>query len=168
MKKFNHYLEELEVLKVYQGYKLQCDYISFRIGYAIGKNKSLKLDADQYDFMEVLKDRELSADELRQSYEDMDYIEGLDDKLKISDSIVDGKGLWTEEIYEKGDIIMAYEVDGVATEAKRYCNHSPVPNAKIVKDGKNLILKAVRKIKNNEIMIDYRKVLPLPEVTEAA
>lgn len=168
MKKANHYLEELEVLRVYQGYKLECDYISFRIGYAIGKNKSLKLDADQYDFMQVLAERELSADELRESYENMDYVDAVPETVQVANSVVDGQGLYATDVFEKGDLIMLYEAGDLPTVAKRYINHSPLPNAKIVKDGKNLAIKATRKIDKAEIMIDYRKVLPELEKAEAA
>lgn len=161
MRKAKHYIEEMDLLRVYQANKLQCDYISFRLGYMIALNKSSKLDADQFDFCKLLEEHELSANEFRESFENMDYIEDVPETAQVADSIVDGKGLYATGVFEKGDVIMMYEAGEYATAAKRFLNHSPLPNAKIIKQGNDLILKACKRIEKEEIMIDYRRyVMP--------
>ena len=76
----------------------------------------------------------------------------------VADSKISGKGLFSNKEFQRGDFITIASQDGVRTEAGRYTNHSPVPNAMFVfKDGGNAIMIALDDIyPGDELTVDYR------------
>jgi hypothetical protein len=88
---------------------------------------------------------------------------------RVSESAIEGKGLFLTSPVKSGDIICAARIDGYRTQAGRFTNHSKTPNAKMVKlSNGNIDLVALIDIEGckggdmgTEITIDYRQALAL-------
>lgn len=88
--------------------------------------------------------------------------------VQVSDSPIDGKGLFATSGFSCGDTILPARIDGKRTQAGRFTNHSPHPNARMVKRGEDIFLVATAPISGcrggqlgDEITIDYREALKL-------
>jgi hypothetical protein len=79
-------------------------------------------------------------------------------KLKVDKSKIAGKGLFTTDIFEQGEMIgLAHENDQPSTFIGKYHNHSDDPNAVSVKLGDKRYLMAKRPLKKGEeITTNYR------------
>ena len=90
-------------------------------------------------------------------------------KVKISPSLIEGKGLFATGDIKTNELIAPARVDGQRTPAGRYTNHSKTPNAELVIDEHgDLYLFSTREIAGykggtlgEEITIDYRQALSL-------
>lgn len=90
-------------------------------------------------------------------------------KVKVGNSNIEGKGLMATADIQPGEIIAPARIGDKRTIAGRYTNHSPVPNARPVRNGQSGIdLIALREISGchgghdgEEITIDYRESLRL-------
>lgn len=90
-------------------------------------------------------------------------------KIKVGASNIEGKGLMATADIQPGEIIVPARIGNMRTIAGRYTNHSPMPNAKPVRNGHTGIdLVALREISGclgghdgEEITIDYRESLRL-------
>ncbi|CAB4152365.1 SET domain containing protein [uncultured Caudovirales phage] len=90
-------------------------------------------------------------------------------KIKVSDSKIQGKGLFATSDINEGELIAQSIIDGKRTTAERFTNHSKSPNAKMVEtENGNINLVATRKIKGcfggfngEEITINYREAVKL-------
>lgn len=89
-------------------------------------------------------------------------------KVMVTDSPIEGRGLFATAEIELGEVIAPARIGDKRTPAGRYTNHSASPNAKFVptRDGLNLV--ATRRITGmtggrvgEEITIDYRQALEL-------
>ena len=82
------------------------------------------------------------------------------DIFVVSESEINGLGLFPIIVIKAGDIIAPALLDGAKTTAGRYTNHSGTPNAEmIVMDDKNINLVALRDIEDEEITINYKHTL---------
>lgn len=79
-------------------------------------------------------------------------------KLKVDKSKIAGKGLFTTDAFEQGEMIgLAHENDQPSTFIGKYHNHSDEPNAVSVKLGDKRYLMAQRPLKKGEeITTNYR------------
>lgn len=79
-------------------------------------------------------------------------------KLKVDKSKIAGKGLFTKDAFEQGEMIgLAHENDQPSTFIGKYHNHSDEPNAVSVKLGDKRYLMAKRPLKKGEeITTNYR------------
>ena len=79
-------------------------------------------------------------------------------KLKVGKSKIAGKGLFTTDAFEQGEMIgLAHENDQPSTFIGKYHNHSDEPNAVSVKLGDKRYLMAQRPLKKGEeITTNYR------------
>lgn len=92
-----------------------------------------------------------------------------DYKVAVSDSLIDGKGLFATAEIAPGEVIAPARVAGKRTPAGRYTNHSATPNARFVqKPNGDLDLVATEDIHGmqggrlgQEITIDYRQALTM-------
>ena len=98
------YIEELEIVNAYRGYQITCDYIGFRTGYLIAKNKSSKLDFDQVDFMRFLDEIGSTAKDFLDRF-DVDYVTVDSERLSVETSIVDGLGVYVGAKVDKGELL---------------------------------------------------------------
>jgi hypothetical protein len=90
-------------------------------------------------------------------------------KVMVSESKIDGKGLFATGNISDNEIIAPARINGLRTPAGRFTNHSKNPNAKmILLDNGDINLVAAMPIEGckggnlgNEITIDYRQALSL-------
>ena len=90
-----------------------------------------------------------------------------DYKMKISNSYIQGKGVFVTAPVASGEIIAPARINGGRTPAGRYANHSPTPNAKmILRDNGDIDLVASENIDGcygggdgQEVTVDYRQVI---------
>ena len=89
--------------------------------------------------------------------------------VMVSDSSIEGKGLFATKDFIDGDVIAPARLAGMRTPAGRYTNHSKNPNAiMILRDNGDIDLIAKSDIKGcqggnlgQEVTIDYRQALSL-------
>tara|TARA_R110000772_G_scaffold68875_4_gene152501 strand:- start:5031 stop:5879 length:849 start_codon:yes stop_codon:yes gene_type:complete len=89
--------------------------------------------------------------------------------VMVSDSSIEGKGLFATKDFLTGEIIAPARILGLRTPAGRYTNHSKNPNATMfLKDNGDIDLIANSKIKGyqggtigQEVTVDYRQALNL-------
>ena len=132
----------------------------------------LQHEDDRNDYNNVLSEMGMPEYIVRQQTEDeSDQIDiPIDNyKIKISDSLIEGKGLFATANIEKGDIIAPARIEEKRTFAGRFTNHSINPNAKMVKclNG-DIDLVAISHIvgcrggyDGDEITINYRQAIAL-------
>lgn len=137
-------------------------------------NKTLLL---AYDKADEVADYFLAIQEFGMSHEQVrSIVEREDDvipfpfggyKVMVSDSEIDGKGLFATGNFKSGEIIAPARIGPNRTPAGRYTNHSRTPNAMMtIKDNGDLELVAIRDITGmqggylgEEITIDYRQAM---------
>jgi hypothetical protein len=83
-------------------------------------------------------------------------------KVKVGRSGIHGKGLIATADILSGEPIAIARLDGKRTPAGRYTNHSKTPNARMIQNGSNIVLVALRDIlgclggqDGEEITINY-------------
>ena len=82
------------------------------------------------------------------------------DDIEVRQSEIQGNGLFAKSKFKPRETIARALLDGHKTEAGRYTNHSARPNARMaVHDENNIDLVAIRSIKDEEIVTDYRETL---------
>lgn len=127
---------------------------------------------DKEDYFKAIAEFELLEFDLRQASEnEQDQIPFPygNYKVMVSDSKIEGKGLFATGGIEEGECIAPVRINGLRTPAGRYTNHSKTPNAKMVlKDNGDIDLVATKYIagckggqNGEEITVDYRQVLKL-------
>lgn len=130
----------------------------------------LQHDVDRLDYLEVLKELGVTHEEvLLESQNELDQfpISLENKKVCLSDSPIQGKGIFATAPIESGEVILLAKVNGLRTQAGRYTNHSKEPNAKMMAlPNGDICLVAIRKISGcyggslgEEITIDYRQAI---------
>lgn len=124
------------------------------------------------DYQAVLDEYGFTEEVARQQSENQDDMVDLPMggyKIKVAPSSIEGRGLIATAGIEAGERIAPARIDGKRTIAGRFTNHSPTPNAKMVRSGQwDIDLVALRPIKGcqggfdgEEITVDYRQALAL-------
>lgn len=130
--------------------------------------------ADRADYVQLLAECGISHETARQQSEDESDQIWVDSPItRVSDSPIEGKGLFVTAPVKAGDIICPARIGGMRTQAGRFTNHSVFPNAKMVaKPNGDIDLVALvdfEGCKGGEIgveaTIDYRQALALSGVT---
>jgi len=86
-------------------------------------------------------------------------------KVMVSDSVIQGKGLFATFNFKEGEEIAPARIDNKRTPAGRFTNHGSQPNAvMITQDNGDMVLMATKNIKGmaggelgEEITVDYRQ-----------
>jgi len=127
--------------------------------------------SDIEDYKALISDYGLTEEDVRKETEDETDqvpIPAGDYKFLISNSNIEGKGVFASASIDPGEIIGPANVDGKRTPLGRYCNHSMQPNAKMIRIGNDIFLAAISEIpgcrgglNGEEITTDYRKNLKL-------
>jgi len=88
--------------------------------------------------------------------------------VQVSDSKIEGKGMFATASFKTGDVIAIARVGEKRTPAGRYVNHSCKPNSIYMVDGENINLVANQDIQGckggslgDELTVDYRQALSL-------
>lgn len=134
----------------------------------IGFQQSL----DQQDYLSVLQEFGFTEEQAKaQAYNEADQtaLPHGSYKIKVSDSPIEGRGLFATANIQPGEIIAPARINGLRTIAGRFTNHSTAPNARMVQVGANdIALMAIRPIQGchggedgEEITINYREALRL-------
>lgn len=136
------------------------------------QRSALLHEADRSDYWRVLAEFGVSHTQARRETEHIgDTIPfphgGY--KVMVSDSPIDGRGLFATAAIAPDEVIAPARVRGCRTPAWRYTNHSIFPNARFVmRQNGDLDLVATRQISGmqggmpgDEITIDYRHALTL-------
>ncbi len=90
-------------------------------------------------------------------------------KIKVAKSTIEGKGVIATAQISENELIAPARINGMRTPAGRFTNHSPVPNAMMVKNNNGDIdLVAIKDISGckggldgEEVTVDYRQVLSI-------
>jgi len=122
------------------------------------------------DFKKMLNDLDVTAEMVQEQSEiesDLIPLPSGDYKMKISDSYIEGRGVFVTSPVTQGEIIAPARIAGCRTPAGRYTNHSLNPNAKMVLlDNGDMNLVAIESIDGcyggghgSEVTVDYRQVI---------
>jgi len=132
--------------------------------------ESLSRAADRQDYLDLLAQCGISHETARKQSENVDDQTRVPcASVMVSDSAIEGKGLFATVAFESGDLICPARLAGLRTQAGRYVNHSLTPNAMMIPlENGDIDLVALRDIAGckggelgAEITIDYRKALAL-------
>jgi len=173
-RKIGMILEDLVWLNVIPTEETDIDTIEDQIidkspGFNLNKS-SLRLLKDasaQEDYLAALADLDVSEDDFRAECEredDLIPFPEVTDSVKVSDSQIEGKGLFATAEFTPGQVIAPTRLAGLRTPAARFINHSANPNAVLCASGQVLYLMAINYISGcrggqdgDEITIDYRQ-----------
>lgn len=125
--------------------------------------EKIDLERCRKDYALVLKEFNISHETAKiETLNENDQISIKLDRVEIAPSKIEGMGIFSTLIFQKGDIVGQARIHGKRTQLGRYTNHSDLPNSiMILKDNGNMDLVAMRTIFKEEITIDYRKSLEL-------
>jgi hypothetical protein len=125
---------------------------------------------DKEDYFKMLEETGFTEELVREQTENLeDQIEMPygNYSFMISDSLIQGKGVFATRDFKENEIVGPARIKGLRTPLGRYTNHSKKPNAKmIIDENGDIFLKTTSLIKGckggqkgDEIVIDYRQVL---------
>ena len=126
--------------------------------------------ADRADYHALLTESGFSHETALAQSEDTSDLLWVDSALtRVSESSIQGKGLFVTSPVKIGEVICLARVDGYRTQAGRYTNHSASPNAKmILQSNGDIDLIAISDFEGckgggigTEVTIDYRQALAL-------
>lgn len=134
--------------------------------------KAVEHEADRVDFLQAIDEYGFSAKVVRQQSENEDDQVEMPKggyRVMVSNSPIEGKGLFATAAINYGEVIAPARIDGKRTPAGRYTNHSASPNAvMLMRANGDVDLVACRDIAGcvggqvgDEITIDYRQSLEL-------
>ena len=154
--------------------------------YFLGKNEdwaedyALRFQAEQFqneyariDYFALLAEQGIAPDSAReQSYAEDDRMDVKSSILRLAPSPIEGIGLFLTASVKQGSLICPARVNGMRTQAERYVNHSPTPNAFfVVLPNGDIDLVALTDIVGclggnlgTELTVDYRKTVVLEEI----
>ncbi len=133
---------------------------------------SIERELDRIDYWRVLNEYGIPHELARAQSEntaDMMHFPLGSYKVMVSDSAIEGRGLFATATIEPGELIAPARIGDKRTPAGRYTNHSINPNAHFVlRSNGDLDLVALREIAGmkggqlgEEITIDYRNALEI-------
>lgn len=114
------------------------------------------------DFKSFLEERGFEEDtflKIVQNKNDMQDIDLESYELGLSDSRIQGMGLFTNKARNRGDFIAPARIKNMRTDVGRFTNHSITPNSTFIFEGEDMHMVALFDIKNNEeLTVNYREV----------
>jgi hypothetical protein len=133
---------------------------------------TLNKTEDQDDYLEMLKEIGFTEELVREQTENLeDQIEMPygNYSFMVSDSMIQGKGVFATKDFKENEIVGPARVNGLRTPLGRFTNHSKHPNAKMIADENGDIFLVMTKSvngckggqKGDEIVVDYRQVLQI-------
>lgn len=122
----------------------------------------IKLNRNDYlNFVDsIVMTQEEITEQVNNNLDMIDFPLGFD-FMYISESKINGSGLYSKNKHSIGDLICMARINGNRTPAGRYSNHAVSPNASIIlNDNGDAELVAIREIEEDEeITVNYRQVL---------
>ena len=129
---------------------------------------TLEREKDREDFKQALEEIGVSPELVTsQSENEEDRIQFYNNRTRVAESPIQGKGLFATTTIPANEIILPARIGGMRTDAGRYTNHSANPNARMEGDENGDIwLISMRNIKGclggelgEEITVDYRQAI---------
>ena len=140
------------------------------IGFCTAKNYADFLayhrGIDLQDFQQFLKDMKMSQEELDKIVQIDDLVEMPEghDHLYLSDSLVEGRGVFSKREFFEGDLVGPARQGENRTILGRYTNHALFPNTHMIMIDGVLHVEALRGISiGSELTLNYRDVLRFRE-----
>jgi len=88
---------------------------------------------DRLDYDAVAAASGFTPEQIREQVENTEDQIWIDNPVtRVSESPIHGRGLFVTSPVKAGNVICAARIDGKRTQAGRFTNHSPTPNAKMV------------------------------------
>lgn len=136
------------------------------------KFKQLEYIRDNNDYKSLLTELDISEDIVKLQSENKDDQMPFpfgNYSIKVSKSDIHGSGIFATAQIHENEIIAPARIGGMRTPAGRFTNHSPTPNAMMVKnDNGDIDLVAIKNIdgcrggmNGEEVTVDYRQVLSI-------
>jgi len=141
---------------------------------------ALRFQAEQFqseyaraDYFSMLAEYGVDPETARaQAYNEDDRMDVKSSILRLAPSPIEGVGLFLTASAKQGDLICPARLNGMRTQAARYVNHSPTPNAFfVVLPNGDVDLVALIDITGclggnlgTELTVDYRKTVVLEEI----
>lgn len=131
---------------------------------------ALAYEVDRVDYQEMLVESGFSHETALRQSENTDDLIWVDSAVtRVSESPIQGKGLFVTSPVKAGSVICPARIDGQRTQAGRYTNHSRTPNAwMVLQSNGNIDLVALVDFDGcmgggigTEATIDYRQALAL-------
>ena len=120
---------------------------------------------DRADYRSMVGNMLTTESEIRKQVEnkrDLTELSDDYDHIKVKDSNIEGKGLFSDRKININDVICPARLKGKRTIGGRYTNHALKPNAKMIISDGDVILYALSDIEiNEEITVNYRNVLTM-------
>lgn len=90
-------------------------------------------EANRLDYHALLKECGIPHEIAKMQSENESDFRWIDSQIvRVSDSAIEGKGLFVTVPIKAGDLICPARINGYRTQAGKYTNHSMAPNAKMV------------------------------------
>lgn len=129
-------------------------------------------EADRADFLAMAAEAGVTPEDIRAQSERTEDLVGMPQgswAVMVSDSLIEGKGLFATAPIAAGALICPGRIGGKRTPAGRYTNHSATPNARAVPclngDVEFVAMRDIAGCRGgqpgDEITLDYRQVLRL-------
>ena len=123
--------------------------------------ENFHVDINRADYFNFVNESGMTQEQIIEQVENMDDM--INDELEgvyISDSVISGKGLFSNERFCIGDVICQARINDKRTLAGRYSNHAVFANAEIKILNGSAEMIAIRDIeKNEEVTVNYRDVI---------
>jgi len=144
---------------------------SWKDAYELKNNESIKRLVDVNDYQKLLDEFGFTKEQVKSQSENEDDQIPMplgSYKIAVSNSNINGKGVFATAQIEANEIIGPARIDGKRTPIGRYVNHSISPNAKMIDFNGDIYLVALTDINGckggylgEEITTDYRENLKL-------
>tara|TARA_R110000782_G_scaffold209894_1_gene298050 strand:- start:118 stop:957 length:840 start_codon:yes stop_codon:yes gene_type:complete len=123
--------------------------------------ESFYIDVNRIDYLNFVDSIDMTQEEITKQVENTADINSDDlDGAYVSDSQIQGKGLFSYLTFLPGETIAPARVGNTRTNAGRYCNHALFANAEIIITESGADLVALKNIEeSDEITVNYRHVL---------
>ena len=128
---------------------------------SFGDLESFHVDVNRADYFNFVCSSGMTQDQILEQVRNKEDMDGNElDEVYVSESSIEGNGLFSSGNFMAGEFICKARVDGKRTLAGRYSNHAVFANAEITVDDGDANLIAIRDIsEHEEITVNYRDVI---------
>jgi len=112
------------------------------------------------DFQKMILEIGITEEEIQAEMDEVGYLDIASDDFYISDSTIQGKGIFAGKSFEQGDFIGIAKILNSKTTIGRFTNHSPYSNAEMIVKQEGVYLYATQSIQQGEeITTNYKTTL---------
>ncbi len=172
---YDHDSAERDIEKVEAMYLNKSEY-SQQFRDQLIEDQRFTKEEDRQDYNSLLLQIGYSENDVQREMADTeDYLsEYINTKIRITDSPIQGKGVFLEAMAFPGQLIGISKLGKMKTPLGRYLNHSKTPNATFeLQDDGNIWVRASKYIsgrkaglEGDEVVVDYREAISLVSAIE--